>query len=582
MVKFIKYSLKFAAIIIPWFLVLGFIIFAYYYHDLPQIDELRAKSYKKSIEVLYSNGRKITTVGDTYDNQITYDQIPQYLVDAVVATEDRRFFKHYGFDAVGIARAFWSNHKAGHIVQGGSTITQQLVKLIYFDSSRTIKRKVQELLLAIKIERIFSKEEILTLYLNRAYFGAGNYGIASASKYYFNRDVSDLSLNQSAILAGLLKAPSKLSPTKNRELAEDRAQQVLENMIAAGYLKREDLKNLGKNFHYKTDKLQKLYFADYVVENFGYFLPTDEKKNKFFKITTTLDEKIQNIAEDVVDDYAVKYSKTLGNAQIAVLVMEKDGAIRGMIGGKNYQKGPFNRAVYAKRQPGSTFKTFIYLEAFIEGFNVDDLVEDKEITVGDWQPENYNNNYHGEVTLKESFAQSMNSVAVQLYETIDKNELITDIRKMGILSEINKDDPTTALGTMQLSLFELVNAFAVIANDGNGVIPYQIMQIDNYKGNLYERKSSGIGQVIDEYAIFKMKEILREVVATGTGKKANVANNIYGKTGTTQNYQDAWFIGSDDHYVIGVWVGNDNNKPTNHITGGSIPAEIFGAIASQL
>ncbi len=583
MIKFIKFILKLIIIALPFLLVLGFIIFAYYYHDLPSIDDLNNKNDTRSIELLYTDGNKITTVGDLYDNQVMYNEIPQYLIDAVVATEDRKFFTHHGFDSIGIIRAFIANHKAGRIVQGGSTITQQLTKLLYFDSSRSIKRKVQELLLAIRIERIFSKEQILTMYLNRAYFGAGNYGIANASKYYFNKKVSNLNLNQSAILAGLLKAPSKLSPSKNKKLAENRANQVLANMVDAGYLEKEDLGLLGNEINYKTDKLQKLYFADFVTENFDDYLPKNQKEQKFFSVQTTLNETIQNVSEDAVDSYATKYQKILKNSQIAVLVMEKDGAIRGMIGGKNYQKSQFNRAIYSKRQPGSVFKTFIYLQSFIQGFEIDDVMEDKIIKIGNWHPENYNNHYYGEVTLKRAFSESLNSIAIQLFQQIDKEQLIQNIRKMGIFNRIDESDPTTALGTMQVTLLELVTSFSVITNNGKGVIPYQIIKIDDESGkNLYSRESSGIGQVLDKEPIYKIKQLLREVVENGTGKKANVNEYIYGKTGTTQNYRDAWFLGSNDKYIVGVWIGNDNNSPTNKITGGDIPAEIFADIMSRL
>ncbi len=582
MSKLLKFIFKYLAILTPFAFVAGVIVFAYYYHDLPSINEIEVANDKKIIEVQYSNNHKITTLGDVYDNQVTYSEIPQYLVDAVIATEDRKFFKHIGFDIFGIIRAFYTNLKAGRVVQGGSTITQQLVKLLYFDSSRTLKRKIQELLLAIKLEKIFGKEQILTLYLNRAYFGAGNYGISSASKYYFNKKISNIDLNQAAMLAGLLKAPSKLSPTRNKDLAEGRANQVLVNMVNAGYLSEKDLGIFGEEINYKTDKLQRLYFADYVTENFDYYLSNNQKKSKFFKVQTTLDQKIQNITEDVIDKYAKNYRTKLGKSQISTIVMRKDGAIKAMIGGKNYQQSQFNRAIYSKRQPGSIFKTFIYLQAILEGISIEDIVEDKIINIGNWQPENYNKKYYGEVTIKEAFAKSLNSVAVQLFQNIDKDSLIKNSRKMGVFADIDKHDPTTSLGTMQVSLLELVSAFSVIANNGQGVIPYQITKINSNDEILYERQSSGIGQVIDEEKIYELKEILRSVVVNGTGKNANVAQNIYGKTGTTQNFQDAWFIGFNDDHVIGVWIGNDDNSPTNNISGGTIPAKIFADIARQI
>jgi penicillin-binding protein 1A len=583
MSKFLKFILKYIAILTPPVAVLGFIVFSYYYHDLPSVEEMSSKNEKRIIEVKYSNNSKITTIGDSYDNQITYNEIPQNLINAVIATEDRKFFKHHGFDIFGISRAFYANFKKGRVVQGGSTITQQLVKLLYFDSSRTMKRKIQELLLAIKLERIFSKEQILTLYLNRAYFGAGNYGVSSASKHYFNKKTSNLDLNQAAMLAGLLKAPSKLAPTRNRELAEIRANQVLANMLNAGYLNEDNLNVFGEDIDYKTDRSQRLYFADYATENFDYYLSNNQKTKKFFSLQTTLDQKIHNITEDVIDEYAINYKNKLQNSQIAAIVMSKDGAIKSMIGGKNYQKSQFNRAVHSNRQPGSIFKTFIYLQAIAQGYEIDDIVEDKIINIRNWQPENYHGKYHGKVTLKESFAKSMNSVSVQLFQKINKDQLIKTTRKMGVFSKIDKHDPTTSLGTMQVSLLELVTAFSVISNNGKGVLPYQITKIsDTNNITLYKRSSSGLGQVIDEENIHKLKKILRETIKNGTGKRANVANDIYGKTGTTQNSQDAWFIGFNSKYTIGIWIGNDDNSPTKNITGGSLPAQIFADIIKKI
>ena len=582
MSKFIKQILKYALIALPWILVSASIILAYYYHDLPSIESLESNNKNKTIEVQYSNGKKITTIGDVYDNQIIYSQIPQHLINAVIATEDRRFFTNKGFDIVGIARAFIANLKAGRIVQGGSTITQQLAKLLYFDSKKTIKRKVQEILLAIKLERIFSKEQILSLYLNRAYFGSGNYGIASASKYYFNKDISQLNLKESAMLAGLLKAPSRLSPNKNKDLAQGRANQVLKNMINAGYLE-ENTNLIQSNLDYKTDRMQRLYFADYATEDFDYYLDDKYKNHNRFTLKTTLDQKIQNITEDIIDSYFKKYPDRLGKNQIAVIIMSKDGAIKAMIGGKNYQQSPFNRAIYAKRQPGSIFKTFIYLQALNEGFNSEDIFIDQLIELGNWQPKNYNDQYYGEVTLQNAFALSLNSVAVQLYQNINKDGLVKNSRKMGVFTNIDKHDPTTALGTMQTTLLELVSAFAVIANNGQGIMPHHVISVADKQNNIiYERSSSGLGQIIDGHPILKLKDMLRQAVENGTARRANIDYDIYGKTGTTQNYQDAWFVGFDSSYIAGIWIGNDDNSPTNNISGGTLPAQIFADIMSVI
>ncbi len=476
--KFIKIILKYFLIAIPWVAVLAFIIFAYYYHDLPDSSKIQNVKSKKIIEILYENDSKITTIGDNYNDQVNYSQIPQSLINAVIATEDRRFFEHGGFDVSGVSRAFVKNIKSGRIVQGGSTITQQLAKILYFDSRKTIKRKIQELLLAIKLEKIFSKEQILTLYLNRAYFGSGNYGIASASKHYFNKNVWDLNLNQSAMLAGLLKAPSKLSPSNNRHLAEARANQVIINMQNAGYLNNgSDASQISQKINYKTDKMQKLYFTDYVSEKFSDFLSDQQQNQDHFIIKTTLDYNLQNIAEDVVDKYVKQYQSKIGKSQISLVIMDRSGAIKAMIGGKNYQKSQFNRAINANRQIGSIFKTFIYLQAFNQGYEEHDIFEDRPIKIGNWTPDNYNNKYYGEVTLKEAFSKSLNSVAIQLFQNINKEEMIKNSRKMGIFTDIDKYDPTISLGTIQSNLLDLVKSFTVIANDGMAVMPHYIQKL---------------------------------------------------------------------------------------------------------
>lgn len=582
--KFIKIILKYFLIATPWIAVLGFIVFSYYYHDLPDSSKIQNVKSKKIIEILYENNAKITTIGDNYNDQVNYSQIPQNLINAVIATEDRSFFNHGGFDVGGVFRAFLKNVKSGRIVQGGSTITQQLAKILYFDSRKTIKRKIQELLLAIKLEKIFSKEQILTLYLNRAYFGSGNYGVASASKHYFNKNVWDLNLNQSAMLAGLLKAPSKLSPSNNRDLAEARASQVIVNMKNAGYLNdNPDIHKVSQKINYKTDKMQKLYFANYVAEKFSDFLSDYQNNQDYFIIKTTLDYDLQNIAEDVVDKYVDQYQGKIGKSQISLIIMDKNGAIKAMIGGKDYQKSQFNRAVNANRQIGSIFKTFIYLQAFSEGYKEDDIFEDQPIQIGSWAPNNYNNKYYGEVTLKEAFSKSLNSVAIQLFQNINQKEMIKRSRKMGIFTDIDKYDPTISLGTIQSNLLDLVKSFTVIANDGMAVIPHYIQEIRNKDHKiLYQRYSSGLGYIIDQDIIHKLKNILRNVVENGTGRRANVHSGIYGKTGTTQNYQDAWFVGFDSNNIIGVWIGNDDNSPTNKITGGSLPAQIFADIIKSL
>lgn len=581
--QFLKFILKWSLIFSAWITI--FIIFAlfYYLSDLPSLDKLDAESDQQVVEVNYSNGERITSFGGVYESQVQYYELPQHLIDAVVATEDRRFFNHFGVDIVGIARAFYVNHKAGRIVQGGSTITQQLAKMLFLNSDRNFKRKIQEILLALQLEQRFTKEKILTFYLNRAYFGSGNYGIGNATKFYFAKDVSQINLNEAAMLAGLLKAPSKLSPKNNQELAEDRANVVISNMINAGFLDEKNIKEIDSNLSYNSDHQQRLYFADYVRSQFPDFISKNSINDKIISVNTSLDEKIQKELEAVLNQFIDNNAKKLGKSQIAAIIMNYEGAILGFSGGNDYQKSQFNRAIYAKRQPGSSVKTFVYLTAFENGFKPDDIFEDKKIALGTWIPDNYESNYFGNVTLKTAFAKSLNSVAVQLAQQIDKKMIVSTMKKLGITSEIDQNDPTIALGTSLVNLYEMTASYATIANQGYAVIPYSINKISNEKDEiLYERNSSGLGQVISDEAYEYTKEILREVVIKGTGKNANVADNIYGKTGTSQDFRDAWFIGFNDDFVIGVWIGNDDNSPTNKITGGSLPAELFGKIIKKI
>ena len=557
------------------------VMLAYYYHDLPKVDEIENNQLKQKIYINYSDGSNITTLGDLYGNQVVYSEIPRHLINAIIATEDRRFFDHNGIDIFGIIRAFYINYKERRIVQGGSTITQQLVKLAFLTPKKTIKRKVQEILLALKIENILSKEQIISLYLNKAYFGSGNYGIVSAADQYFNKSVEDLNLNESAMLAGLLKAPSKLNPKNNKRLAENRASQVIKNMINAGYLGINDVSHIDKLVHYKIDRSQKFYFVDYISKSFKDYISASYNE-KDLVIHTTLDKEIQTIVEEEVSNLIVNYKSKLLNSQLSVIVMAKDGAVLSMIGGRDYKKSQFNRAIYSKRQSGSVFKTIIYLTALQNGYMPDDIMEDKEITIGNWSPKNYDQKYYGNISLKRAFSVSSNSVSAQLVSFMDNDIIVNNARKMGILSKIDKDDSTIALGTVELTLFELVTAYNVIANDAFAVIPYSIVSISDINEFLYERNSAGFFKVFNSENNEMLKSLLRDVIKNGTGINANVSNDIYGKTGTSQDYRDAWFIGFNEKYTIGVWIGNDDNSPTNKITGGSLPALLFANIMERI
>jgi len=360
--KIFKILLKFLIIIVIWSaIVLSFFLF-YKYHNLPNISDINLNKNDKIIQINYSDNSKIRVIGDLYANQVSFDQFPKYLIEALIATEDRSFFSHYGFDLKGILRAFLVNYRAGTIKQGGSTITQQLARILFLNNEKTYHRKINEILLAYKLEQAFSKEEILTLYLNHVYFGSGNYGINDAAKFYFNKNVSDLNLNESAILVGILKAPSKLAPDKNPELAERRSDIVLQNMIHNGNMGLDYIKYFDDNVGYKKDDLQELYFVDFIASQYKNFLSDQQNISGFFEINSSLDKNLQEITENEIDRIYRKYPKRLKDSQISVITMSYDGQILSMIGGKNYHESQFNRAVNAKRQIGSIAKIFIYLK----------------------------------------------------------------------------------------------------------------------------------------------------------------------------------------------------------------------------
>jgi penicillin-binding protein 1A len=573
--KIFKILFKLFIIASIWLGGLLFVYLFYKYHNLPDIEDINLNKNDKIIQINYSDNSKIRTIGDLYSNQVTFDQFPSQLISALIATEDRRFFSHQGFDPRGMIRAFFVNYKSGRIRQGASTITQQLARILFLSQEKTFDRKINEILLAYKLEQIFSKEQIITLYFNHTYFGAGNYGINDAAKFYFNKKVKNLSLNESAILVGVLKAPSKLAPNKNRKLAEDRADVVIKNMIDNGSLGLDSIKYLDNGAEYKKNKSREFYFTDYASLKYQDFINQKQRKGKFFKITTTLDNKIQNLTNIAVDKLYRTYPKRLKNSQIAVTTMSYDGEILSMIGGKNYRESQFNRAISARRQIGSIAKTFIYLTAFQKNFTPDDIFEDKTIKIGNWSPKNYNNKYYGETSLRSAFTKSMNSVAVQLAQKVGIKDILKNMRKMNVEGEIGQD-LTIALGTMELTLLELVTSFAIIANGGNYIMPSFVNKIESGSNEIiYQRISSNIGQIFNDKEVGMIKSLLRSVVVDGTGKNANIAEDVFGKTGTSQDFRDAYFVGFDSNYVVAIWIGNDNNKATNNITGGMLPALLF-------
>ena len=581
-------------------LLLLYFLYRYYENRLPSIDDILNINGKK-INVLYSNSiNTIKTYSNVNVTSLSYDEIPQDLINALIATEDRKFFSHHGLDYFGILRAFFVNLRSGSIKQGGSTITQQLAKMVINDNSKTLKRKFKELILTKKIEKNLTKENILSLYLSKAYFGAGNYGVKSAAKFYFGKELYELKLEECAMLVGLLKAPSKYNPTANEELTENRTTQVILNMQDAGFIDENDIfsyliPDLNFVSYKEKNTSQNYFFSDWIFNQLeDYNIESDN-----ISVVTTLDYNIQNRLIEVVDNFWEDNSKKIDKSELAVLIMDKNnGEILGMVGGKNYNKSQFNRAIYAKRQIGSLFKLFIYLTGFENGLKINDIFIDEPIKVANWYPENNDSKYRGKITVTEAFAYSSNSVAVQIADYFGIKKVLKTANKLGLVGEFKKD-LTVALGSQENTLLEITTAYATVANGGYPIFPYSIKHIISDGNMIYKRNISEKEPIFNKDSIDNMKFLLFKTIEMGSGKNARIQRlidktNSYnysntdveffigGKTGTNQDYRDAWFVGFADDYVIGVWMGNDDNIPTNKITGSNLPALLWKNIANEI
>jgi len=492
----------------------------------------------------------------------------------VIATEDRRFYSHFGIDLIGIARAAVANLRAGHVVQGGSTITQQLAKNLFLTPDRTMLRKAQEMVLAVWLEHRFTKDQLLGIYLNRVYFGAGAYGVDAASRRYFGKSARRLNLYECATIAGLLKAPSKFSPAGNRKRASERTAQVLANMVDAGYLTDADAQSALKQSivlaSVPVTQPGMRYFADWVEDQAvagGY--------NGDLVVTTTLDPPMQAAAEQVIDSMLTRDGPKAEASQGALIAMSPDGAIRAMVGGRDYHESQFNRVTQATRQPGSAFKPFVYLTALEQGMQPTDRFIDGPVRIGDWQPHNYETGYRGEVSMADAVAQSINTVAVKVGQSVGLRNVIAVARRLGITTELNPD-PSLALGTGEVTLLDLTTAYCAFASGGNGAWPYGITEIRDGGGKLlFARQGGGPGRVIEPGFVDEMDQMLSGVIAHGTGKAAQIGRPAAGKTGTTSDFRDALFVGYTADLVAGVWFGNDDDAPMNHVSGGSLPARAW-------
>jgi penicillin-binding protein 1A len=527
------------------------------------------------ITLLTSDGQPFARNGAVVDEPVQVGQLPEHVMEAFMAIEDRRFYTHWGVDPRGFARALLSNISGSGMTQGGSTITQQLAKTTFLTPERSLTRKAREMLIAFWLEAWLTKDEILERYLSNVYFGDNVYGLRAASLHYYYRQPENLKLEQAIMLAGLVQAPSRLAPTRNPELAAKRANLVKSAMVSVGYLSQQEADSLGTarlDVRAKDALPTGTYFADWAMPQARALTDLSFEK---LTITTTLDARMQEIARRAVA------RASLGQAQVALVAMRPDGEIVAMIGGKDYAKSAFNRVTQAKRQPGSTFKLFVYLAALRSGMSPNDMVDDSPITKGGYLPKNAGEKYRGSISLKQAFARSSNVAAVRLFGQLGDRAVIREARNLGIKSRLAEDDPSLALGTSTMTLMELTAAYAGVAGNSWPVKPYAFKKdkqtwaewLFDWPGR-YESKTHK-----------NMEALLRSAVNDGTGRRAMLSIPNYGKTGTSQNNRDALFVGyagdGDERLVVGVWIGNDDNKPLKGISGGSLPALIWKDFMQQ-
>ncbi len=543
---------------------------------LPAIQSLQVPKRPPSIQITGMDGRVLATRGDS-GVSATLKELPPYVPQAFIAIEDRRFYNHYGIDPLGIARAVVANILRRGVSQGGSTLTQQLAKNLFLTQERTMTRKVQEAVLALWLERKFSKTEIMELYLNRVYFGAGAYGVEAAAQRYFAKHARQLSLAEAAMLAGLVKSPSRLAPTRNPGGAERRAQIVLGAMSDEGFISAANAKTAIADPAHALKQVangSSNYVADWIMDVLDDLVGRVEDD---IVVETSIDPALQVAAEaSLVDELNAKGTK-FGVEQGALVAMSPDGAMRALVGGRNYTESQFNRAVAAKRQPGSAFKPFVYLTALERGLTPDTVREDKPIALKGWKPENYTREYFGPVTLTQALAMSLNTVSVRLTLEFGPTAVTRTAHRLGIASKLEAN-PSIALGTSEVSLMEMVTAFAPFANSGMAIVPHVVesVRLKDDKKLLYRRIPQTLGQVVEPRYVGMMNTMMQETLLSGTARKAELAGRpAAGKTGTSQDFRDGWFVGYTAQLVAGVWLGNDDSSPTKKMTGGGLPAEIW-------
>ena len=559
-----------------WALIFGGLFFSHFLSSLPDVRNLMVSGPSQDITILDDRGRQIARRGLTQGAMVRAEDLPDYVPNAFIAIEDRRFRHHIGIDPIGLGRAALQNATKGHVVQGGSTLTQQLAKNLFLSPSRTFDRKIQEAMLALYLESRYSKNQLLTLYLNRVYFGAGVYGIEAAAQKFFGKHAGELGLTEAAMIAGSVKAPARYNPIADTDASLARAQVVLRAMQDAGFIDdatRTMAQATRPRILRATGTPGAGWFADWIVARLNDTIGTSAEP---VIVETSFDLETQTMAERAVAAGLAVDGEKLNAGQAALVAMTPDGAVRAMVGGREYAGSTFNRATDAVRQPGSAFKPFVYLTALEHGHTLDETVNDGPVDINGWKPQDFEGRFKGEMPLIQAFAESSNSVAAQLTAEVGPRNVAHTARRLGIASPL-MEVSSLALGTSGVTPLELTGAYAAFANGGIAVQPFGILKVRTPGGKiLYARKPSGGDAVMSANDNIQMTRLMTETVTTGTGKAARLEDRpTAGKTGTTQDFHDAWFVGFTADLVCGVWIGNDNNAPMVKATGGGLPARIF-------
>ncbi len=552
-----------------WLTLAAAVMVLWFSRDIPRPESALDAARRPSLTLEDRSGHIIAIFGDLVGEPLRLKDFPKSLPEAVVAVEDRRFWHHFGIDPIGLMRALFVNITAGRVVQGGSTLTQQVAKTLFLTNARTTKRKVQELLLTLWLERHFTKTEILEIYLNRVYLGAGAWGMDAAAKTFFNVSARRVTLPQAAVLAGLPRAPSRFNPRVNPGAAIARGKEVLEAMVADGVITEDQAKAAAMQIAFPRAAAAPGWFADWAADQSQALVAPDSDA----VLRTTLDGHTQAVAESRLTAVLDGPGAAADVSEGAVIILDAaTGAVRAMVGGRDFHDSPYNRAVLARRQPGSAFKPFVWLTALETGMTPDDTVLDAPLRIGTWSPSNIEHRYLGEITLEEALAQSINTAAVRiLLKSGGPKAVAATAARLGIADKL-PNNASLALGTGEVGLMELTAAYAPFFNGGNRVVPHGLDGVPHQTGRVIEPEQAAM-----------MARMLGAVVNRGTGRAAAISGRtVAGKTGTTQDFRDAWFIGSVKGVLIGIWLGNDDNAPMKAVTGGGLPARLFHDIAAGL